>query len=108
MTTSARSQGSPARRLEQSPKASEQLEVRVTEDPHEIAAAQRLRYRVFYEEMGAKPSPEVAAERRDWDAFDAHCEHLVIIDHGAGPPEGEVVGTYRLLRRTGAARVGGF
>src|SRR5438552_2652331 len=105
MTTSARSLRSPMRSLEQTPKAADQLEVRVTQDPREIAAAQRLRYRVFYEEMGAKPGPEVAAERRDWDAFDEHCEHLVIIDHGANAPDGEVVGTYRLLRRAGAVKL---
>jgi putative hemolysin len=108
MTTSARSLRIPARRVDETPKSSEQLEVRVTQDPEEIAAAQRLRYRVFYEEMGAKPRPEVAFERRDWDAFDEHCEHLVIIDHSTGGPGGNVVGTYRLLRRAGAAKVGGF
>jgi putative hemolysin len=99
---------SSARRFEETSKSSEQLEVRITNDPVEIAAAQRLRYRVFYEEMGAKPRAEVAAERRDWDAFDEHCEHLVIIDHAKAAPGGEVVGTYRLLRRAGAAKLGGF
>jgi putative hemolysin len=107
MATSARSLRSPTRRVEQTPSSSQQLEVRLASNEHEVSAAQRLRYRVFYEEMAARPRPEVAAERRDWDAFDAHCEHLVIIDR-TQQPEGDVVGTYRLLRRIGAAKVGGF
>src|SRR5258708_7065757 len=108
MKTSARPLRPQAGRLEQTPNSSEQLEVRLAEDRREIEAAQALRYRVFYEEMAAKPRPEVAAEPRDWDALDSHCEHLVIVDHGAEAPEGEVVGTYRLLRRAGAAKVGSF
>ncbi|MGH6720063.1 MAG: GNAT family N-acetyltransferase, partial [Alphaproteobacteria bacterium] len=34
---------------------------------------------------------------RDFDAFDELCDHLLVIDHGKG---GQVVGTYRLLRRS--------
>ena len=33
------------------------LEVRLAETDHEVEQAQRLRYRVFYEEMSAIPSP---------------------------------------------------
>lgn len=84
----------------------EDLEVRLAVSAEEIDAAQALRYRVFYEEMGAIPSPEAAAAKRDHDAFDAVCDHLVIIDHALGDGPQSVVGTYRLLRRGGAA--GGF
>jgi L-ornithine Nalpha-acyltransferase len=83
------------------------LEVRLARSAREVDAAQALRYRVFYEEMAARASPAAAAARRDRDVFDEHCDHLVIIDHEA-PPEGAVVGTYRLLRRVGAARLGRF
>jgi len=48
------------------------LEVRLAETPAEVDAAQALRYRVFYEEMGAKPLPEMAARQRDFDEFDQH------------------------------------
>jgi len=65
-------------------------------------AAQRLRYRVFAEELGARlPS---AAQAVDRDEFDAHCEHLILRDRLTD----EVVGTYRILRDTAAARSGGF
>ena len=47
-----------------------QLELRLTRDPAEITAAQQLRYRVFYEEMGAVPTAEMQAARLDADLFD--------------------------------------
>ncbi len=72
------------------------LEVRITRDPADVAAAQALRYQVFYQEMAAQPTAAMAALGRDFDHFDAVCDHLLVIDH-ARPP-GEVVGTYRLLR----------
>ena len=84
------------------------LGVRIARTPAEVDAAQALRYRVFYEEMGAKPSPEVERARRDRDAFDAVADHLLVVDHGLGAgPEG-VVGTYRLIQKEGASQVGRF
>lgn len=84
------------------------LEVRLAESAAEVAAAQRLRYRVFYEEMLAKPSADMAAQRRDFDMFDGLCDHLLVIDHAAGGGADSVVGTYRLIRRATAARAGSF
>ncbi len=85
------------------------LEVRLASGEEEILASQRLRYRVFYEEMAAHPTPEMAAERRDFDGFDPHCDHLLVVDRSAGDdPEQYLVGTYRLIRRAAAARQGGF
>jgi putative hemolysin len=49
------------------------LEARLARTPEEIDAAQALRYRVFYEEMTAVPTPEMRARKRDFDAFDAIC-----------------------------------
>jgi putative hemolysin len=84
------------------------FEVRLAETAAEIDAAQALRYRVFYEEMSAKPTPEMAARRRDFDSFDEVCDHLLVIDRRRGEgPEG-IVGTYRLIRRAAAARHGSF
>jgi putative hemolysin len=83
------------------------LEVRLAKTADEVAAAQGLRYRVFYEEMTARPSAEVKASRRDCDRFDAYCEHLLVIDHRR-PASEVVVGTYRLLRHDVAERHGGF
>lgn len=85
------------------------LEVRLARDGAELLAAQRLRYRVFYDEMGATPSPAAAAERRDFDHFDPLCDHLLVIDHAVPETEGPtVVGTYRLLREDVARQHGGF
>src|SRR5215467_5480117 len=84
------------------------FEVRLAENAAEVDAAQALRYRVFYEEMTATPTPEMAAERRDFDAFDEVCDHLLVLDRRRGEgPEG-IVGNYRLMRREHAAKIGRF
>jgi putative hemolysin len=85
-----------------------EIELRLAETADEVAAAQRLRYQVFYEEMAAQPTPEMAETRRDADMFDAYCDHLLVIDHEIGPGAAGVVGTYRLMRRANAARAGRF
>ena len=84
------------------------FEVRLAETAAEIDAAQALRYRVFYEEMKAPPTAEVAARRRDFDAFDEVCDHLVVLDRRRGDGPGGIVGTYRLIRRSAAAKMGRF
>ena len=84
-----------------------QLDVRLAVSEQEIAAAQSLRYQIFYDEMGAAPTPRMAAARRDIDDYDAICDHLLVVDHGAdGRPH--VVGTYRLLRQVVAQMNRGF
>jgi putative hemolysin len=83
------------------------FELRVAESPGEIEQAQALRYRIFYEEMGAQPTAEMAAKRRDFDSFDSVCDHLLIIDHKHGG-SGKVIGTYRILRRSVAQKHGRF
>jgi putative hemolysin len=74
----------------------------LAQGPDDVAAAQRLRYRVFAEELGARlPS---AVDGVDRDEFDVHCDHLILRDRLTN----EVVGTYRILSDTAAARIGGF
>ncbi len=68
----------------------------------EVLEAQRLRYRVFAEEMGARVPG--AAQGLDCDMYDAHCEHLLVRD----TDNGEVVGTYRLLPGLKARELGSF
>jgi len=84
------------------------IELRLAESEAEIRAAQALRYRVFYEEMAANPSPDMSRLRRDFDSFDEYCDHILMIDHAIGPGAAGVVGTYRLLRRSAAVRRGQF
>lgn len=84
------------------------LGVRLAVTEEEISAAQMLRYQVFYEEMGAKPDPDMLALRRDSDEFDAIADHLLVIDHDLGDGIENVVGTYRLIREEAAAKLGRF
>jgi len=89
------------------PAPSSELVVRLATDKAEITAAQELRYRVFYEEKGAEPTPQMAAARRDYDGFDDVCDHLLVLDETPGR-KAEVVGTYRLLRGDAAYQANGF
>ena len=85
------------------------LEARLARNDAEIAAAQEVRYRVFYEELGAKSNRLEALDRRDADRFDASCDHILVFDHALpGPEHSRIVGTYRLLNQEGAAMAGGF
>ena len=98
-----------ARRPAQSLGRSGSLEVRLAQVPAEVRQAQKLRYRVFYEEGSATPNPAQLLSRRDFDTYDAICDHLLVIDHATrerGAPA--VVGTYRLLRQSLAENYGGF
>ena len=88
--------------------ASGPLQVRLAEGAADIDAAQALRYRIFYEIMGARPLPGMAQLRRDRDAYDQVCDHLLVLDHDRGGGAEAVVGTYRLIRRAAAARLGRF
>jgi len=75
------------------------LEVRLTRRRRDIKLAQRLRYKVFYEEMSAIPTLRAELRRRDEDPYDAVCDHL-IVEH---LPSANVVGTYRLQTGPNAA-----
>jgi L-ornithine Nalpha-acyltransferase len=83
------------------------LEVIIAERSEDIRASQELRYRVFFEEMHAKPTPEISATKRDQDAFDAVCDHLLVVEHQS-ESEYRIVGTYRLLRRQAMKAIGRF
>lgn len=74
--------------------------VKLADTEAERLGAQRLRYRVFVEEMGATASPAEHAARREWDAFDPWFDHLILLDRAATSPDplDRVVGVYRLLR----------
>jgi len=68
----------------------------------ELEAAQRIRFKVFAEEMGAKlPSARLGL---DIDRFDQYCDHLLVRDHS----NEKVVGTYRILPPEQAVKAGGY
>ena len=75
----------------------------------EVRAAQRLRYQVFVEEMGARPTPlNGAPAGHDIDVFDEFCEHVIVRTAARGDEPGQVVGTYRVLTPSAARRAGSF
>jgi putative hemolysin len=85
------------------------LETRIARTSAEVDAAQAIRYRVFVEEMHAQVPPAAARMRRDIDAWDAICDHLLVLDTAIeGDAEDQIVGTYRLLRQDVAMANGGF
>jgi len=78
------------------------LSVRLAENQDEVLAAQKLRWRVFADEMGANlPSRTPGV---DQDIYDPYCEHLIVREENSD----RVVGTYRILSPEGARRVGGY
>lgn len=80
--------------------------VRLARSASELERAQRLRYRVFYEELNAIGDAAAQSLQRDSDPFDDICNHLIVICHGSG--EDSIVGTYRLLRQDVAEAHVGF
>lgn len=68
----------------------------------EILEAQKLRYRVFADEMGARLRTRIPGVDRD--IYDPYCEHLIVRDED----QGRIVGTYRILSPEAARRVGGY
>ena len=78
------------------------LTVRLAANSHEVRQAQRLRFRVFVDEMGASVPAQNRATGIDEDAFDAFSRHLIV------KRSADVVGTTRLLDRETAGRAGGF
>lgn len=101
--------GGLARTVDRTVDAAPRLEVAWARHADEVADAQRLRWRVFAGEMGARltPPPGTAAGL-DADLFDPFCEHLLVRTRPAGDEPGRVVGTYRVLTPEAARRVGGL
>ena len=87
--------------------AAPRLVARWARHADEVQAAQRLRWRVFVQEMGARLSPPAGTPAGlDADLFDPHCEHLTVCTEGEGERPPRVVGTYRVLTPAAAKRVG--
>nr|WP_310622205.1 GNAT family N-acetyltransferase [Pseudovibrio sp. M1P-2-3] len=91
------------------------LEVFLTHNLKKLRQAQKLRYRVFYEEMSAIADSHTQFTRRDQDEFDPLCDHLIVVDNDHlvksrpfSKAQPEIVGTYRLLQQDVAELNGGF
>ncbi|HTJ97900.1 MAG TPA: GNAT family N-acyltransferase [Rhodocyclaceae bacterium] len=92
----------PGQQGSEAPNKERQYTVELTSNPDDILEAQRLRYRVFAEEMGARLN--VRTPGVDSDLYDAYCEHLIVRDNVAE----KIVGTYRILTPEAAVRVGNY
>lgn len=84
------------------PTSQRQLSVGLAHTLAEVEAAQRLRYKIFAEEMGARLVS--ARDGIDCDHYDPFCDHLLVKDKQTG----EVVGTYRMLPPEKAQEAGGL
>jgi putative hemolysin len=78
------------------------LSVTLAASEDEVLAAQKLRWRVFADEMGARlPSRTPGVDR---DIYDPYCDHLIVRDEDSD----RVIGTYRILPPDAARRIGGY
>lgn len=81
--------------------------VSLARTPEDIEEAQRLRYRVFVEELGGN-GPCVDHEARlECDEFEPFARHLLLRDRSR-PAGQQIVGVYRLMSDADAARGRGF
>lgn len=85
------------------------FETRLATDETDLLAAQRLRYRVFVEELGGDGALVDHADRLERDEFDPVVDHLVLVDNRRSRQAlDHVVGVYRLLPGDRAERFGRF
>ena len=82
----------------------DRYQVSIARTDQEVREAQRLRYQVFFEEMGASKDAKATFSERDVDQYDADCEHLIVRDTASDL----VVGCYRIMRPETAMRRGGY
>ena len=85
------------------------LTVRLARNDRDLKAAQRLRYDVFVQELGAGGAGVDHQARLERDHFDPHVDHLLLIDNRRDPEDlQDVVGVYRLLPPEQVAAAGGY
>ncbi|MCL2017322.1 MAG: GNAT family N-acetyltransferase [Alphaproteobacteria bacterium] len=77
-------------------------EVRLTRNKEERRKARQLRYRVFVEEEGAVPTEEQKELCEEYDDYDQYADYMGVF-HGDS-----LVGTYRIITRESAEKMGGF
>ncbi|SMH55579.1 GNAT family N-acetyltransferase [Maritimibacter sp. HL-12] len=82
------------------------FELRLARNEADIRAAQRLRYEVFVAELGGDGVLVDHEARLECDAFDAHYDHLLLIDKAR--PGAPAVGVYRLMRDDMVQQVGRY
>ena len=78
------------------------FEVRLTRNKEERKQVRQLRYSVFVEEEGASATEEQRALGEEYDSYDRFAEYMAVFHNG------RVVGTYRIIDRNAAEKMGGF
>ena len=78
------------------------FEVRLTRNKEERKQVRQLRYAVFVEEEGASATEEQRTLGEEYDAYDRYAEYMAVFH------QGRVVGTYRIIDRNAAEKMGGF
>lgn len=85
------------------------FQTRLATSDSDLLAAQRLRYRVFVEELGADGDFVDHENRFERDEMDPFADHLVLVDQRRSEAGlDHVVGVYRLLSQERAAEFGRF
>ncbi len=77
-------------------------EVRLTRNKEERKMVRQLRYDVFVEEEGAGTTEEQRALREEYDDHDRFADYMAVFHNG------KIVGTYRIIDRAAAEKMGGF
>lgn len=77
-------------------------EVRFATTPEERRQVRQLRYKVFCEEEGAKPTKKQKELQEEYDKFDTYAAYLAVFH------KNKIVGTYRIIDRKAAEKMGGF
>ena len=87
----------------------EPLTLRLAVTEEDKRGAERLRYKVFVEELGGEGALVDHVGRFERDAFDAVADQLILVDAKVDPASHEhVKGVYRLLRSDQMPKIGRF
>lgn len=77
-------------------------QVRMVRNAEERRAVRALRYDVFVEEEGASATDEQKELHEEWDDYDRYADYMAVFH------KDRLVGTYRIINRESAEKLGGF
>ena len=77
-------------------------EVRLTRNKEERKQVRQLRYNVFCLEENASATEEQKNLGEEYDAYDTYADYMAVFHNG------KIVGTYRIIDRDAAEKMGGF
>ena len=78
------------------------FEVRLTRNKEERRMVRQLRYDVFVTEEGASATDEQRELHEEFDDYDKYAEYMAVFHNG------KIVGTYRIIDKRAAEKMGGF